>query len=126
MVNLVGLRLEKYQLDRLLGSGGVSTVYLAHNVETGQRCAVKVLLPHLAEDRELAKRFRDGGYLTAGLQHPNIVRVYRVGEDQGYSFIAMEQLSGGTLTRRLKGRRWPLPQAIALLGQVAAGLDYVH
>jgi len=126
MVNLVGVRLEKYQLDRVLGSGGVSTVYLAHDVETGQRCAVKVLLPHLAEDRELARQFRDGGHLTAGLQHPNIVRIYRVGEDQGHSFIAMEQLSGGTLARRLRGRRWPLPHAIALLAQVAAALDYVH
>jgi serine/threonine-protein kinase len=126
MADLTGLRLEKYLLDRVLGRGGVSTVYLARDLETGQPCAVKVLLPHLAEDPAFAARFREGALLAASVAHPNIGRVYRVGDDQGYDFTAMEYLPGGTLDARLTGQPWPLPRAVAVLRQVAAALDHAY
>ena len=126
MANLVGCQLERYVLDRELGRGGLSIVYLAHDTETGQSVAVKVLLPHMAADRTAVERFREGGVLGASIQQQNVVRVYRVGQDQGLPFIAMEYLPGGTLERQLNGKPWPLKQVLAVLREVAAALDSVH
>ncbi len=124
MADLTGKQLEQYYLDRPLGRGASATVYLARHVPTGQTCVVKVLLK--PRDADMAQQFREGGRLAAGLQHPNIVRVLRVGEDQGYSFVAMEYLSGGTLEVLLQGRPWAWKQAEPVLRQVAAALDHAH
>ncbi len=126
MSDLTGWQLEKYRLDRILGHGAASTVYLAYDVEAGRRCAVKVLSPHLAADPGIAGRFREGGHLAASIQHSNVVRVYRVGEDRGHCFIAMEYFAGGTLERHLKGKPWRPVKALAVLRQVSNALDHVH
>lgn len=124
MSDLTGKQLEQYYLDRPLGRGMSATVYLARHVPTGQTCVVKVLLK--PRDADMARRFREGGRLAAGLQHPNIIRVQRVGEDQGYSFVAMEYLPGGTLEVLLQGQAWRWEQAEPVLRQVAAALDHAH
>lgn len=124
MSELTGKQLDQYYLDRPLGRGLSATVYLARHVPTGQNCVVKVLLK--PRDADMAPRFRESGKLAAGLQHPNIIRVLRVGEDQGYSFVAMEYLPGGTLEVLLQGQPWRWEQAEPVLRQAAAALDHAH
>lgn len=124
MSDLTGKQLEQYYLDRPLGRGSSATVYLARHVPTGQTCVLKVLLK--PSDADMARRFREGGKFAAGLQHPNIIRVLRVGEDKGYSFVAMEYLPGGTLEVLLHGQPWLWEQAEPILRQVGAALDHAH
>lgn len=124
MSDLTGKQLEQYYLDRSLGRGVSSTVYLARHLQTGQPWAVKVLIK--AHAANAAKQFLEGARLAAGLQHPNIVRIQRVGEDQGYSFVAMEYLGGGTLEALLRGQLWRWEQAEPVLRQVASALDHAH
>ena len=124
MADLTGRQLEHYYLDRPLGHGVSTTVYLARHVPTGQICVVKVL--HQAKDAEKVRQFHEGGQLAASLQDPNIIRVLRVGKDQGFPFVAMEYLPGGTLEVLLQGQPWRWEQAGPVLRQVAAALDHAH
>lgn len=124
MSDLTGKQLDHYYLDRPLGRGMSATVYLARDVRSGQPCVVKVLLK--PRDAQAAQQFREGGKLAASLQHANIIRVLRVGEAQGYSFVAMEYLPGGTLEVLLQGQPWPWSQAEPVLRQIAAALDHAH
>lgn len=124
MSDLTGKQLDHYYLDRPLGRGMSVTVYLARDVRSGQPCVVKVLLK--PRDAQAAQQFREGGKLAASLQHANIIRVLRVGEAQGYSFVAMEYLPGGTLEVLLQGQPWLWSQVEPVLRQIAAALDHAH
>src|SRR3954465_6683465 len=93
----VGSRLDDYRLTRLIGKGGMSTVFLAEEAEGGAQVAVKVLEPRLAADEEFRKRFMRESRYAADLRHPNIVRVRRVGEAEGLFYMAMDYVDGSDL-----------------------------
>jgi eukaryotic-like serine/threonine-protein kinase len=117
----------RYELVRPLGHGAMATVDLAHDVELERPVALKRLAENLARDEELRRRFLREARLAARLAHPNVVRVFDVGEDGGRPFIAMEYVEGETLAE-LVARRAPLPAAeVAMLGmQMCAGLAASH
>jgi len=117
----------RYELIRPLGHGAMATVDLAHDVELDRPVALKRLAENLARDEDLRRRFVREARLAARLAHPNVVRVFDVGEDQGRPFIAMEYVEGQTLAD-LAGRRGRLPAAeAASLGMHAcAGLAAAH
>jgi len=117
----------RYELLRPLGHGAMATVDLAHDVELDRRVALKRLAENLARDEDLERRFLREARLAARLAHPNVVRVFDVGEDDGRPFIAMEYVEGETLAELL-ARRGPLPAAeVARLGtQMCAGLAAAH
>jgi serine/threonine protein kinase len=117
----------RYELVRPLGHGAMATVDLANDVELGRPVALKRLAENLARDDDLRKRFLREARLAARLAHPNVVRVFDVGEDGGRPFIAMEYVEGETLAD-LVARRGPLPAAeAASLGmQICAGLAGAH
>ena len=117
----------RYELVRPLGHGAMATVDLAHDVELDRPVALKRLAENLARDQELRRRFLREARLAARLAHPNVVRVFDVGEDDGRPFIAMEYVKGGTLAE-LVAQRGQLPAAeTATLGtQMCAGLAAVH
>jgi eukaryotic-like serine/threonine-protein kinase len=120
--------LGRYELIRPLGHGAMATVDLAHDVELDRPIALKRLAENLARDQELRRRFLREARLAARLAHPNVVRVFDVGEDDdGRPFIAMEYVEGETLAD-LVVRRGPLPAAEAAgLGmQACAGLAAAH
>ena len=117
----------RYELVRPLGHGAMATVDLAHDVDLDRPVALKRLAENLARDEELRRRFLREARLAARLAHPNVVRVFDVGEDDGRPFIAMEYVEGETLAE-LVGRRGRLPAAeAATLGmQICAGLAAAH
>ena len=120
--------LGRYELLRPLGHGAMATVDLAHDVELDRPVALKRLAENLARNEELRRRFLREARLAARLAHPNVVRVFDVGEDDdGRPFIAMEYVEGETLAD-VVSRRGPLPAAEAAgLGmQACAGLAAAH
>jgi eukaryotic-like serine/threonine-protein kinase len=117
----------RYRLDRRLGAGGMSTVFLALDTVLERRVAVKLLAEHLAEDENFVARFRREALAVARLIHPNIVQVYDTGVDQGRHYIVMEYVDGRSGAQILQ-RHGPVePDAAAEIGaQACAGLDYAH
>jgi eukaryotic-like serine/threonine-protein kinase len=121
------LRLGKFELHEILGRGGYGTVYRASDTLLQVERAVKVLLPALTADPEFIGRFRREAQIAASLDHPNLVPVYEMGQDGGSYYLAMKYMPGGSLSARL-AQQGPLPyaQALGMLRQLAAGLDYAH
>jgi serine/threonine protein kinase len=119
---------KRYELKDRLGHGGMATVYGARDLKLDRDVAIKLLADNFAGDDEVRKRFSREARLAAKLDHPNIVQVFDVGEDDGRPFIVMEQVEGGTLGDRLDGRRKSMPsaEALRLLGQLCEGLGHAH
>jgi serine/threonine-protein kinase len=117
----------RYELVRPLGHGAMATVDLAHDAELDRPVALKRLAENLARDEDLERRFLREARLAARLAHPNVVRVFDVGEDEARPFIAMEYVEGETLAE-LVARRGRLTAAeAATLGlQICAGLAAAH
>jgi serine/threonine-protein kinase len=117
----------EYSLDREIGRGGMGIVYLAREVRLARPVAIKVLPPHLAVRADLRDAFLRESRTVAGLNHPNIVPVYAVGEHAGYVCIVMAFVDGTTLGERIRARGPLLPgQAARVLREVAWALAYAH
>jgi len=112
-----------YRIERLLGRGGMGTVYAAEQLEDGRQVAVKVLAAGLGTEEDRARFFREGR-TAAAINHPNTVYVYRTEEIDGLPTITMELVVGGTLEAKVE-QRGPLPveEAIRDILQVVDGLD---
>jgi eukaryotic-like serine/threonine-protein kinase len=117
----------EYSLQRELGRGGMGVVYLARDVQLDRDVAIKVLPTHLAYTEEARERFLREARTAAGLSHPNIVPIHRVGEAGGFVFFVMTYVEGETLGERLR-TRGPLPptDATRVLREVAWALAYAH
>ena len=117
----------QYSLERELGRGGMGIVYLAREVELNRLIAMKVLPSHYAARADLRERFLREARMAAGLSHPHIVPIHRVGEVDGFVFFAMAYVQGETLGERLR-TRGPLAPAAAvrMLREVAWALAYAH
>jgi len=118
---------ERYELEELVGSGGMSSVYRAHDRVLDRKVALKVLHQRLIEEEEYVERFRREARMVAGLLHQNIVTVIDRGDDGGNPFIVFEFVDGENL-KQLVDREGPLPveQAVELAMQVARGLAFAH
>jgi len=117
----------RYELIRPLGHGAMATVDLTHDVELDRPVALKRLAENLARDEDLRRRFLREARLAARLSHPNVVRVFDVGEDDGRPFIAMEYVEGETLAELLARRGRLPPGEVARLGvQACAALAAAH
>src|SRR5438105_10891582 len=117
----------EYSLQRELGRGGMGVVYLARDVQLDRDVALKVLPTHLARTPAARERFIREARMAAGLSHPHIVPIHRVGEAGGFVFFVMSYVEGETLGERLR-TRGPLPPAEAtrVLREVAWALAYAH
>jgi eukaryotic-like serine/threonine-protein kinase len=117
----------EYSLQRELGRGGMGVVYLARDVQLDRDVAIKVLPTHLASTVEARERFVREARTAAGLSHPHIVPIHRVGEARGVVFFVMSYVEGETLGERLR-TRGPLSPAEAtrVLREVAWALAYAH
>jgi len=117
----------RYDIDEVVGAGGMSTVYKAHDRLLERAVALKVLHPQYEQDAEHAHRFQYEARAVAQLSHPNIVTVIDRGEADGRHFIVFEYVEGENL-KQLAGRLGPLPvrDAVGLALQVAAGLAFAH
>jgi serine/threonine protein kinase len=126
--NLVGTRIGHYQLEALIGTGGVAAVYKALDTRTrGRRLAIKVLFPPPGAGPTLGERFRREARMASHLDHPGILRVSDVGEADGHLFIAMELVEGASLQAMLEARgRFDEATAAEVGAQVADALHYAH
>ena len=117
----------EYSLQRELGRGGMGVVYLARDVQLDRDVAIKVLPAHLAHSTEQRERFLREARTAAGLSHPHIVPIHRVGEAGGFVFFVMSYVDGETLGERLR-TRGPLPpvEATRVMREVSWALAYAH
>jgi serine/threonine-protein kinase len=117
---------EAYRIERELGGGGMSRVFLALETSLQRRVVVKVLLPELAAGVSV-ERFRREIHLAAQLQHPHIVPLLSAGESVGLPYFTMPYVDGESLRARLlRERELPVPHAVRVLRDVAAALGYAH
>ena len=115
-----------YRIERELGGGGMSRVFVALDTTLGRRVVVKVLLPELAAGVSV-ERFRREIHLAAQLQHPHIVPLLSAGESEGLPYFTMPYVDGESLRARLiRERELPVPEAIRVLRDVASALGYAH
>jgi hypothetical protein len=119
---------DRYEVEDRLGHGGMATVYRARDLKLDREVAIKVLADNFAGDDEVRSRFAREARLAARLDHPNVVQVFDVGEDDDRPFIVMEHVEGGTLDDRLNRRRRSIDpeEALRLLGQLCEGLAHAH
>jgi serine/threonine protein kinase len=115
-----------YEIERMLGRGGMAVVYLAREVHLARHVAIKVLPPALTFGHGV-ERFKREAKTAAALDHPNIIPIYRVSTSGSLFWYAMKFLEGESLEHLLRTRgRLTLPETLGILGQVAEALDYAH
>ena len=118
----------RYQVMKKLGEGGMSYVYLAKEISSGETVAIKVLSPRLASDKSSVERLRREAGLAMRLDHPNVCRILRLGESEdGLIYLVMPFLKGELLSdREVRGGPMDIPLSVALLKQMCAGLHHAH
>ena len=118
---------DRYELEELIGTGGMSSVFRAHDRLLDRKVALKVLHQHYTDDEEYVERFRREARAVATLSHPNIVTVIDRGEHEKRQFIVFEYVEGENL-KQLIERRGPAPVSTALevAMQIARGLSFAH
>src|SRR5436190_16119707 len=91
-----------FRIESLVGAGAMGTVYLAEDLETGGRVALKVLVPELARDERFRRRFLRESELAASLEHAHVVETVAAGEEDGVLYLAMAYVEGSDLRRLLQ------------------------
>jgi serine/threonine-protein kinase len=120
-------KIGKYEVLEILGQGGMGTVYKAIDPLIGRLVAIKVIVADCIDNPELLKRFYREAKAVGNLQHPNIVIVYDLGEENKNPYLVMEYLDGEPLNTIIAGRReLPLVQKLAIIAKVCDALFYAH
>jgi serine/threonine protein kinase len=125
---MLGVRIGTYTIHKLLGEGGMGSVYLAEHALLGRRAAIKVLLPAMSANQEIVNRFFNEARATTAITDPGIVQVFDFGyHTDGSAYIVMELLDGESMATRLErlGRLAPR-DAFRLMKQVAISLGAAH
>ena len=118
---------NRYRLDDRLGTGGMATVYRAHDLMLERTVAIKLLRMDLSADAEFRERFRQEARAAANLSHPNLVTVHDFGLDADQLFIVMENVPGTDLKTLLqKQGRFAVDETLGLILQACSGLGYAH
>ncbi len=116
----------EFEIDGLLGRGGMAVVYLAREIHLDRKVAIKVLPPELTFGHGI-ERFKREAKTAAALDHPNIIPIYRIASEGKLFWYAMKYLEGRTMDEDLRDRvRIPLEETIVILDQVATALDHAH
>jgi serine/threonine protein kinase len=129
-----GSTLGNYELLVRIGRGGMASVWVARGRpspnEPEQLVAIKAMLPELASNTEFRSMFLDEGQIVGSIDHPNVVKVYGVGEEEGILYMAMEWVEGDSLHTLIAeaNKRRPIPPEVAvrLIADTAAGLHAAH
>jgi predicted Ser/Thr protein kinase len=118
---------NRYELESELGRGGMGVVYRAQDTQVKRTVAIKTLPAIMTHNPDLMRRFQAEVQHASKLEHPNIVRVYDVGEDDGTHYYVMQYIEGSDLRAELKQRgRYTVEAALAVISQLAEALDYAH
>lgn len=118
---------QRYRIVKKIGTGGMADVYLALDTVLNREVALKILRGDLSHDPVALLRFQREANAASGLNHPSIVEVYDVGEDEGQHYIVMEMIRGTTL-KQLVHRRGALDkyESVAIMQQLASALQHAH
>ena len=119
-------RIPGYEVEALLGRGGMGIVYKARHLRLNRFVALKMLITGAYAGPNEQARFQREAEAVASLRHANIVQVYDVGDHEGWPYFTMELLEGGSLAQALAGTPQPARQAAALLGMLAEAVQAAH
>jgi serine/threonine protein kinase len=122
----IGREIGAYKIIAPLGSGGMGEVYLAEDLRLNRRVALKLLPPYFASDDGRLGRFQREARAASGLNHPNILTIFEVGESEGVRFIATEFIDGQTLRQLIAQQDLTLDEILDVATQVAAALTVAH
>ena len=126
---MIGKTISHYKILKKLGAGGMGEVYLAEDTELDRKVALKFLPPQYTEDPEINARFKREAKAAAALNHPNIITIHEIGENQGKAFIVMEYVEGQSL-RNFVGAHCSVPlrmnEIIDYASQICEGLSEAH
>ncbi len=121
-----GTRLGRYEIRALLGAGGMGEVYLAHDTTLRRDVAVKLLPGDAANDKDRLQRLEQEAYAASTLNHPNILTIYEVGNQDGSYFVAAEFVDGESLRQRIARGPLELREVLDIGVQVASALGAAH
>ena len=119
-------QISHYRILNRLGVGGMGEVYLAEDMKLGRKVAIKVLSEEYTTSRDRLNRFEQEACAASALNHPNILTIYEVGDDDGRHFIATEYIDGLTLRRKMAATRLEPAEILDIAVQVAAALEEAH
>lgn len=115
-----------YRIMEPIGAGGMGAVYKAYDKKLHRVVAVKVLPQEYVSQQDRRRRFYQEARAASALNHPHILTVYEVGEDEGKPYIAMEYVQGETLRQKIKNRALQIKQTLEIAIQIADGLEKAH
>src|SRR5256714_10513260 len=124
--SLIGQTIGHYKISESIGTGGMGEVYLATDITAGRKAALKLLPTRFTGDAERLKRFQQEAHAVVGLNHPNILTVYEIGEDHSTHYIASELIEGETVRQRPMRGPIQLSEAVDVAIQVASALAAAH
>lgn len=119
-------RLEGYEIEGLIGQGGMGIVYKARQLGLNRPVAIKMILAGANASAQERARFRSEAEAVARLTHPNIAQIFEIGEQQGRPYLTLEYVSGGSLAQQLDGLPVPPRRAAELILALARGVQHAH
>lgn len=117
---------DRYRIERLVGNGGMANVYQAYDEILNRMVAIKILRTEFSHDEQFIRRFEREAHAATSLNHPNIVAVYDVGEEEAIYYIVMEYIDGMTLKTYCEGQALPVATAIDIIIQICDAIDHAH
>ena len=124
---LAGTKLGNYEIESLLGRGGMGVVYKARQISLDRSVALKILPPGLSSDSSFVKRFKREARAVAKLSHSNIVQIFDIAQEDDLHFFSMDYIDGQTLDEVLKERgRLASDEAVRIITQAASGVEHAH
>jgi eukaryotic-like serine/threonine-protein kinase len=124
--SLLGQQVGSYQVQSLLGAGGMGVVYKGRDLRLNRSVAIKVLPAEQVSDPERKRRFVQEAKAASALNHPNIITIYDIGNESGIDFIVMEYVAGKPLDQRIPRKGMKLSEALKLAIQMADALAKAH
>ena len=131
MKNLIGQQIGQYQIEALLGEGGMGAVYRAHDLKHDRMVAIKIMLANLVNKPQFKSRFLQEANAISHFSSPAVVKIYDTGEYEEAPFIVMEYIEGGSLINYLQqlgwsGQKLTIETILTIAAQIAEGLSYAH
>jgi eukaryotic-like serine/threonine-protein kinase len=119
-------KVSHYRILEKLGAGGMGVVYLAEDMKLGRKVAIKILSHEYTTNKDRLHRFDQEASAASNLNHPNILTIHEVGDDDGRHYIATEYIDGVTLRRKLAASHLEAPEILDIAIQVACALEEAH
>lgn len=119
-------KIDRYEIQGMIGQGGMATVYRAHDPRFEREVAIKLMPKAFLYEPDFRTRFIREAKTIALLEHPNIVPVYDFGEDQGQPYLVMRLMTGGSLSDKLENGPLPMNEVLKIMERIGTALDEAH